>query len=63
MDPIHQFEIKNLLPIARIGGIEIALTNSALFMMIALAGFRTLRGEIARLQYGQDIAGMHGTIG
>jgi F-type H+-transporting ATPase subunit a len=37
MDPIHQFEIKNLLPIARIGGIEIALTNSALFMMIALA--------------------------
>jgi F-type H+-transporting ATPase subunit a len=37
MDPIHQFEIKNLLPIARIGGIEIAFTNSALFMMIALA--------------------------
>src|SRR6266513_6559488 len=37
MDPIHQFEIKNLLPIARIGGIEIAFTNSALFMLIALA--------------------------
>src|ERR687888_1206545 len=37
MDPIHQFEIKNLLPIVRIGGIEIAFTNSALFMMIALA--------------------------
>jgi F-type H+-transporting ATPase subunit a len=37
MDPIHQFEIKNLLPIARIGGTEIAFTNSALFMMIALA--------------------------
>ena len=37
MDPIHQFEIKSLLPIARIGGIEIAFTNSALFMMIALA--------------------------
>jgi F-type H+-transporting ATPase subunit a len=37
MDPIHQFEIKNLLPISRIGGIEIAFTNSALFMMIALA--------------------------
>ena len=37
MDPIHQFEIKSLLPITRIGGIEIAFTNSALFMMIALA--------------------------
>jgi F-type H+-transporting ATPase subunit a len=37
MDPIHQFEIKNLLPIARIGGIEIVFTNSALFMLIALA--------------------------
>src|SRR5258707_700207 len=37
MDPIHQFEIKNLLPIGRIGGIEIALTNSALFMLIGLS--------------------------
>src|SRR5262245_26943626 len=37
MDPIHQFEIKKFLPIAHIGGIEIAFTNSALFMMIALA--------------------------
>jgi F-type H+-transporting ATPase subunit a len=37
MDPIHQFEIKNLFPIVRIGGIEIAFTNSALFMLIALS--------------------------
>jgi len=37
MDPIHQFEIKNLFPIAHIGGVEIAFTNSALFMLIALA--------------------------
>src|SRR5882672_6342762 len=36
MDPIHQFEIKSLFPIARIGGTEIAFTNSALFMLIAL---------------------------
>src|SRR5215831_7147002 len=36
MDPIHQFEIKNLFPIARIGGIEIAFTNSAFFMLIGL---------------------------
>jgi F-type H+-transporting ATPase subunit a len=36
MDPIHQFHIKNLLPIARIGGTEIAFTNSALYMLIAL---------------------------
>src|SRR5262250_800043 len=36
MDPIHQFEIKNLFPIARIGNYEIAFTNSALFMVIGL---------------------------
>jgi F-type H+-transporting ATPase subunit a len=36
LDPIHQFEIKNLFPIARIGGVEIAFTNSALFMLIAI---------------------------
>jgi F-type H+-transporting ATPase subunit a len=36
MDPIHQFEIKNLFPIIRIGGTEIAFTNSALFMLIGL---------------------------
>ena len=36
MDPIHQFEIINLFPIARIGGTEIAFTNSAVFMLIAL---------------------------
>src|SRR3979490_822422 len=36
MDPIHQFEIKKLFPIARIGGMEIAFTNSALFMLIGL---------------------------
>jgi F-type H+-transporting ATPase subunit a len=37
MDPIHQFEIKSLIPIARIGATEIAFTNSALFMLIGLA--------------------------
>jgi F-type H+-transporting ATPase subunit a len=37
MDPIHQFEIKTLFPIARIGATEIAFTNSALFMLIGLA--------------------------
>src|SRR5215510_6573229 len=37
MDPIHQFEIIKILSFGRIGGVEIALTNSALYMMIALA--------------------------
>jgi len=37
MDPIHQFEIKALFPIAHIGATEIAFTNSALFMLIGLA--------------------------
>ena len=36
MDPIHQFEIKGFFPIARLGRFEIAFTNSALFMLIAL---------------------------
>jgi F-type H+-transporting ATPase subunit a len=36
MDPIHQFEIKNFFTIARIGGHEIAFTNSALFMLLAM---------------------------
>jgi F-type H+-transporting ATPase subunit a len=37
MDPIHQFQIENLLTFGHIGGYEIAFTNSALFMLIALA--------------------------
>src|SRR5581483_10239426 len=37
-DPIHQFNIVNLFPVAKIGSTEIAYTNSALFMTIAVAG-------------------------
>jgi F-type H+-transporting ATPase subunit a len=37
MDPIHQFQIQNLLTFGHIGRQEIAFTNSALFMLIALA--------------------------
>jgi F-type H+-transporting ATPase subunit a len=37
-DPIHQFEIVKLFPVVKIGGTEIAFTNSALFMMLAVAG-------------------------
>jgi F-type H+-transporting ATPase subunit a len=37
MDPIHQFQIQNLFTFGHIGGHEIAFTNSALFMLIALA--------------------------
>src|SRR5262249_62344837 len=36
MDPIHQFAIKNLLPIFRIATTEIALTSSALFLLLGL---------------------------
>ena len=36
MEPIHQFEIKTLFPIAKIGNVEIAFTNSALYMLIAV---------------------------
>ena len=37
-DPIHQFQIVNLIPIAHIGGTEIAFTNSAAFMVAIAAG-------------------------
>lgn len=36
MDPIHQFEIKNLFTIGSFGGHEIAFTNSAAFMLLAV---------------------------
>ena len=50
MDPIHQFQIKNLFPIAHIGNFEIAFTNSALFMVIAvlLIGFLMLGATHSR---------------
>jgi F-type H+-transporting ATPase subunit a len=41
-DPIHQFEIIKYLTLGRIGGHEIAVTNSALFMAIAVAGISLL---------------------
>jgi F-type H+-transporting ATPase subunit a len=37
MNPIEQFEIHNIITFGRIGRFEIALTNSALFMMAAVA--------------------------
>ena len=36
MDPIHQFSIVNLFPVVRIGNSEIAFTNSAAFMLLAV---------------------------
>jgi F-type H+-transporting ATPase subunit a len=36
MDPIHQFNISNLYILGHIGGREIAITNSALFMFAAV---------------------------
>jgi F-type H+-transporting ATPase subunit a len=38
MDPIHQFQIVNLFTLGHWGETEIAFTNSALFMLIAVAG-------------------------
>jgi F-type H+-transporting ATPase subunit a len=35
-DPIHQFEIVNLVPLGKIGNTELFFTNSALFMMVAV---------------------------
>src|SRR6478609_10211361 len=40
-DPIHQFQIIDLFPVAKIGNFEIAFTNSAAFMMLAVVGLTT----------------------
>ncbi len=37
VNPIEQFQIKNLVPLFNVGGREIAFTNSALFMLIIVA--------------------------
>jgi F-type H+-transporting ATPase subunit a len=36
-DPIHQFEIHSILPLIKLGGAELHFTNSAAFMMLAVA--------------------------
>jgi F-type H+-transporting ATPase subunit a len=41
-DPIHQFQINKIATIGHIGGHEIAFTNSALFMVIAVVGISLL---------------------
>jgi len=35
-DPIHQFEVLKLFPVAKIGGYEIYFTNSAFYMALAV---------------------------
>ena len=42
-DPIHQFEIQKIAVLGHIGGQEIALTNSAVFMAITVVGIWALR--------------------
>jgi F-type H+-transporting ATPase subunit a len=37
IDPIEQFQIKNLVPLFNIGGHQIALTNSAIYMLVIVA--------------------------
>ena len=42
MDPIHQFQISKFYTLGTIGGHEIAFTNSALFMVLAVLGISVL---------------------
>jgi F-type H+-transporting ATPase subunit a len=37
MDPIHQFEITDVLPLIKIGARELHLMNSAIYMMVSVA--------------------------
>src|SRR5262245_50256287 len=41
-DPIHQFEIYPIVNLGRIGGYDIAFTNSALYMAITVVGIAAL---------------------
>ena len=41
-DPIHQFEIHNIVTLGHIGGSEIAFTNSSLYMAIVVVGIAAL---------------------
>ena len=59
-DPIHQFEIHNLVPLGSIGGHEIAFTNSALYMAIVVVGIAALLvggSSAARAGAGADAVG------
>ena len=64
VDPIHQFRIVDLFPIAKIGNTEIAFTNSAAFMLaavVAITAFLVIgtarRGLVpSRLQSAAEIA-------
>jgi F-type H+-transporting ATPase subunit a len=47
-DPIHQFEINKLFTIAKVGATEIAFTNSAMFMLVAVAGIAFLMIGLTR---------------
>ncbi|HTP91086.1 MAG TPA: F0F1 ATP synthase subunit A [Xanthobacteraceae bacterium] len=42
VDPIHQFQITNLMPMVTIGGQQISFTNSALFMLIIVGAVSLL---------------------
>jgi F-type H+-transporting ATPase subunit a len=42
LDPIHQFQIHNLIPITSIGGRDVAFTNSALVMLIIVGSVSIL---------------------
>jgi F-type H+-transporting ATPase subunit a len=48
-DPIHQFQIQNIVTLGKIGGHDIAFTNSALFMAIAV-------GTVAFLMLGTTMS-------
>ena len=64
VDPIHQFQIQNLFPVAKIGNTEIVFTNSAAFMFAAVLGITIFlvgatagRGLVpSRLQSAAEIA-------
>ena len=64
VDPIEQFQIHNLFPVAKIGNLDIAFTNSAAYMLLAVFGLTlflvgaTAGGKLVptRLQSAAEIA-------
>ena len=61
VDPIHQFQIRELFPIAQIGNTEIAFTNSAAYMVAAVAVITLfLIGGTAKQKPGTGPAAING---
>jgi len=48
IDPMHQFEVRALMPLPSVGGVDVSFTNAALFMVLAVGMILGLMSFAAR---------------